>query len=361
MLKRMLVVGALAVLVATALAGCSGVAPGTTSSSSGAAATASASAAFKLDAASTAPLAVAATGSGAAVRCGEATAAVYVPAGAAADGAVWTLTALAEAPAGVKKPLVTGVYVDTAKAPPSKPCVIGFAIPGKASKNATIVRIADDGASTQIVPTSRLDRGGRTLLTAAVDGFSAYTTSEEDKAAIDKAFADAAKAHGKQVDYTIKAGGSESQTYKGWKLDYDFDLFASGGGLEMGGVYKGHALLSVDGTYKGPTSIVKSWGTVTATARDQKVTFIIVDAPLVSLLTGQPEGEPIVGGTSAMHLKGIGTLDMQARGPTAKGGVTKNVNGADAVPFVIVIKGDDVQVEIPMVGIFPGKILRTTK
>ncbi len=138
---------------------------------------------FEIDSSNSAELTVKSTGSGAAVPSGEATAAVYVPAGAAADGAVWTLTPLTTAPSGVKKPLTPGVYVDTSKAPPSKPCLIGFSLPGKAPKNATIVKVSEDGASTQIVPTARLTRDGRTLLTAAVDGFSMYTTAEEDKAA----------------------------------------------------------------------------------------------------------------------------------------------------------------------------------
>jgi hypothetical protein len=287
---------------------------------------------------------------------------VLVPAGAAADGAVWTLTPLVEAPSGVKKPLSTGVYVDTSKAPPSKPCIIGFALPGNAPKNATIVRVSEDGQSTEIVPTNRITTGGRTLLTAAVDGFSPYTTSEEDKAAIDKAFVDRAKALGKQVDFTIKAGGKETQTNQGWTFDYEFDMFASGGGVDVGGLYKGNAMLFVDGKYKGPASIVKSFGKVSGTGRDQKLQFWIVDSPVVSLLTGEPVGEPLVGGAGTMNFKGTGSLDIAAIGPTVRGRYNKNnVKGSGGVPFTILVNGDDVQVEIPKVGIFPGKILRTTK
>ncbi len=301
------------------------------------------------------------TGSGAAVPSGEATAAVYVPAGAAPDGAVWTLTPLTTAPSGVKKPLTPGVYVDTSKAPPSKPCLIGFSLPGKAPKNATIVKVSEDGASTQIVPTARLTRDGRTLLTAAVDGFSMYTTAEEDKAAIDKAFVERAKARGKEVDFTIKVSGSETQKAEGWTFDYDFDMFASGGGVDVGGFYDGYATLGIKGNYKGPASIVKSYGKISGSGRDSKLRFVIIDVPLTDLLTGESVENP-VGGSGKMNMKGMASLNMAAKGPTASAKYSKhNIEGSDPVPFTILIKGEDVQVEIPNVGIFPGKILRTTK
>jgi hypothetical protein len=362
-----LVAAFLAVACAVALiAGCSGGSGGGAAGTKGAGGASSAPAGvpavFKTDPAAAARLTVGSSGGGAAVRLGEATAAVLVPAGAAADGAVWTITPLTEAPSGVKKPLSTGVYVDASSAPPSKPCLIGFALPGNAPKNATIVRISDDGKSTEIVPTNRITAGGRTLLTASVDGFSPYTTSEEDKAAIDKAFVDRAKARGKQVDFTIKAGGKEAQTNEGWTFNYEFDLFASGGGVDVGGLYKGHAMLSVDGKYKGPASIVKSFGKLSGIGRDQNLQFWIVDASLADLLTGESVGDPTVAGAGTMNLKGMGSLDISAVGPTARGRYNKNnVKGSGGVPFTILVNGDDVQIEIPKVGIFPGKILRTTK
>jgi hypothetical protein len=216
--------------------------------------------AFKADEAKAAKLDITAKGGGVAVASGDAKAAVSVPAGAAAAGSTWRVVPLTTAPAGVKKPLCPGVYIDTAGIKPTGPCAIGFSLPGTASPDATIVRISEDGKSTEIVPTQRIVRGGRTVLTASVDGFSPYTTSEEDAAARDKASVDKAKAKGQQVDWTIKAGGKETKTNEGWTFNYELDLFASGGGVDRSGAYKGHSSLSLDGKYKGPASIVKSFG-----------------------------------------------------------------------------------------------------
>ena len=48
--------------------------------------------------------------------------------------------------------------------------------------------------------------------------------------------------------------------------------------------------------------------------------------------------------------------------PNVQGQYDKNnVQGADAVPFRIEVAGEDVKIYIDKVGIFPGKILRTTK
>jgi len=354
----------LAFVVAFALvlsvAGCKGNS-GDVSDGSGATDETTIPAAFDAAAGDASNLAITADGSGVAVVSGEATAAVYVPAGAAKAGATWRMTPLASAPAGVKKPLCPGVYVDTTEASPTGVCSIGFALPGKASENATIVKISEDGLSSEIVPTERMETGGMTILTAYVNGFSAYTTAEEDAAARDKAFQDRAKAKGQEVDWTIKAGGTETQTNEGWTFNYELDFFASGGGAGMGGVYDGHASLSIDGEYEGQMSIVSSFGTVKGIGRDQKLRFWIVDAPLASLLTGEDVGDPIVSGAGKMNLEGMGSLNIVATAPNVKGQVDKTAQGGDPLPFTILVNGDDVQIEIPNCGIFPGKILRTTK
>jgi hypothetical protein len=357
---RALVTSAL-LLVALSLGGCSGSTPGVPSGS-GASAPA-VPAAFKADPSKGADLKIDATGGGVAVHSGEATVAVYVPAGAAKAGATWRVTPLTAAPVGAKKALCPGVYVDTTGGEPGKPCAIGFAIPGTATANATIVRLSDDGKTSEIVASDRLVYGGSTLLTAYVDGFSAYTTSEEDQAAIDKAFVDRASARGQQVDWTIKAGGKETQTVEGWTFNYEFDLFASGGGVDKGGVYKGHASMLMDGTYKGPASIVKSMGKIKGSGRDQNLSFIIIEASLADLLTGASVGDPIVGGAGTMNLEGLASLDIKATAPNVSGQYNSgDVSAKDGVPFLVkVTTGEDVQIEVPRVGIFPGKILRTTK
>lgn len=317
--------------------------------------------AFSADPANGADLAVTASGGSAVVRSGDATAAVAVPAGAAAEGANWRVTPLSAAPAGVGKPLCPGIYVDTADAEPQQPCAVGFALPGRAPEGATIVRIAEDGSGSVIVPTTRLEGDGMTLLTASVEGFSAYSTSEEDRAAIDKAFVERAKARGKQVDWTIKAGGTETQTNEGWTFVYEFDMFASGADIGQGGRYKGRAMLSVKGDYRGPASIVKTFGKVEGTGRDDALAFEMIDVTLASLLTGESVG-PFVSGEGVMRLKGLASLNILAIAPGAKGQYDEQgAQASDSVPFTVLVKGEDVQVEIPGVGIFPGKILRTTR
>lgn len=321
-------------------------------------------AAFKADAAKAVDLAITDKGGGTAVAVGDAKAAVSVPPGSAKAGATWKVVPLTEAPAAVKKPLSAGVYVDVAGAAPTGLCAVGFSLPGTASPDAAIVRISDDGKSTEVVATTRIVTGGRTLLSAYVDGFSAYTTSEEDAAARDKAFVEGEKKRGKTVDWTIKAGGTETREVEGWKFTYELDLFASGGGTEQGGTYKGHSMLSVDGKYtaKDMPAFIKTFGKVNGIGRDQALTFTMIDPSLGYLLGPGAPDDPQVDAYGTMKLEGMGSLDIRATAPNVKGQYTKNnVQGSGGVPFTIAVKGEDVQVEIPDVGIFPGKILRTSK
>jgi hypothetical protein len=307
-------------------------------------------------------LAISAEGGGVAVDSGDAKAAIYVPAGAAPAGSTWRVTPLASAPKLAEKALCPGVYVDTAGKEPSAPCSVGFSLPGTASPDACIVKLAEDGSIAEVMATSRVEADGRTLLTAYVDGFSAYTTAEEDAAARDKAFTDRAKAKGQQVDWTIKAGGTETQNLQGWTFEYELDLFASGGDEGMGGAYKGYGYLSIKGEYKEDLGIVQGLGKVSGVGRDEKLSFYICDAPLADLLTGKSVGDPIIAGVGVMNAKGMASLNMIAVAPNVQGQYDKNnIEGSDAVPFKIEVAGEDVKIEIPNVGIFPGKILRTTK
>ncbi len=309
-----------------------------------------------------ADLAITAEGSGIAVDSGDAKAAVYVPAGAAEAGATWKVIPLASAPKLAEKTLCPGIYVDTAGKEPSAPCSVGFSLPGTASPDACIVKLADDGSIAEVMATSRVEVDGRTLLTAYVDGFSPYTTAEEDAAARDQAFVDRAKAKGQQVDWTIKAGGTETQSNMGWEFEYELDLFASGGDVSMGGVYNGHGYLSIKGEYKENMGIVQGLGKISGIGRDERLSFVIIDAPLADLLTGESVGDPIISGAGVMHAKGMASLNMSAVAPNVKGQVDKNnIEGDDPVPFKIEIAGEDVKIYIDNVGIFPGKILRTTK
>ncbi len=307
-------------------------------------------------------LAITADGGGIAVDTGDAKAAVYVPAGAAAAGTTWKVIPLASAPKLAEKALCPGIYVDTAGKEPSEPCSVGFSLPGTASPDACIVKLAEDGSIAEVMATTRVEANGRTLLTAYVDAFSPYTTSEEDAAARDQAFVDRAKAKGQRVDWTIKAGGNETQTNQGWTFEYELDLFASGGDVGMGGIYNGHGYLSIKGEYKENMGIVQGFGKISGVGRDEKLKFVIVDAPLADLLTGESVGDPIIAGMGVMQAKGMGSLNMSAVAPNAQAQYDKNnIEGSDPVPFKIEIAGEDVKIYIDNVGIFPGKILRTTK
>jgi hypothetical protein len=307
-------------------------------------------------------LVITAEGGGAGVSTGAAYAAVSVPAGAAEAGVTWKVTPLAVAPAGVEKPLCPGIYVDVAGSEPTTWCAVGFSIPGTASPDATIVKLADDGTVAEIIPTDRMEYGGRTFLTAYVDAFSPYTTAEEDAAARDQAFQERAEKWGKQVDWTIKVAGSETKEVQGWKFTYELDMFASGGGVGMGGIYTGHALISMTGKYEESLGVVQGLGDVSGGARDQALTFYMIDGALADLLTGETvEGMPCARGY--IRGEGYGNLNIYATAPTAKGEYHSGpVSGAEPMEFDLkVTTGEDVQVEIADIGIFPGKILRTTK
>ena len=319
---------------------------------------------LKVDSTATVELAVTTEGGGAGVATGDAYAAVYVPAGAAGDGAIWEITPLAEPPAGVEYPLCPGVYVDTHGEAPTGWCSIGFSLPGEASPNATIVKLAEDGTVAEVVATSRLDYGGRTFLTAYVDGFSPYTTAEEDQAARDAAWVEQAQAKGQMPDWTIKVVGSETKDISGWSFVYELDMFASGGGIGQGGTYTGHAMMDVVGEYTDTMGVpyYQTTGSINAFGRDQALTFTMIDPPLASLLTGAGGDMPFAEGV--MNLEGMGDLNLSAEGVQGeKADVSEqDIQSTDAVEFTLTVTTfEDVQVEIADVGIFPGKILRTAQ
>ena len=320
--------------------------------------------ALEVDTEAAVELAVTAEGGGAGVATGDAYAAVYVPPGAADAGATWNVTPLTEAPAGVEYPLCPGVYVDTQGKDPTDWCSIGFSLPGEASPNATIVRLADDGTVAEVVATSRMDYGGRTFLTAYVQGFSPYTTAEEDQAARDAAWVEQAQAKGQTPDWTIKVIGSESKDISGWSFVYELDMFASGGGIGKGGTYKGTAMMDVVGEYKDTAGVpfYTTTGNINAIGRDQALTFQMIDSDLASLLTGEDAGMPCAQGV--MNLEGMGDLSISAEGAQGEKGQVdeQDVQSTDPVTFTLkVTTFEDVQVEIEDVGIFPGKILRTAQ
>lgn len=318
-----------------------------------------------LDESNAVEFAVAEDGGGVGVSTGDAYAAVYVPAGAAKAGSTWTVTPLAELPAGVDTALCPGISVDTGDAEPTDWCTIGFSLPTTASPDATIVKLADDGTVAEVIATSRMDYGGRTFLTADVQGFSKYTTAEEDQEARDQAWVDQAKKKGQKPDWTIKVIGDETQENQGWTFTFSLDLFASGGGVRTGGMYKGHAMLDMEGTFDdaGATApFFTTSGTVNAIGRDQNLTFSMIDSDMASLLTGSDDVMPCA--TGAMNLEGMGDLNIEAFGIQGEHGQVNTQDQAATSPVAFTLKVttfEDVQVEIENVGIFPGKILRTAQ
>lgn len=352
---------ALAIVLVFGTAGCTTDSAGDSGGKSGST-QAGVPEAFVVDEAAAKDLEVTADGGGAGVSLGEAYAAVYVPAGAAESGSTWRVMPLTEAPGGAPKATTTGIYVDTAGAEPTDWCTVGFSLPGTVSEDTTIVKLADDGTVSEIVPTTRLEYGERTLLTGYVDGFSAYTTSEEDAAARDKAFVDQAEKKGQQVDWTIKIVGQETQDAQGWQFVYDLDIFASGGGVGMGGVYKGTCLLSMTGKYAESFGMVQGLGDVSGGIRNDSFQMVLIDYHLADLLTGQTVGEPTVSSTGYITGEGFGSLNISATAPNVQGEYHSGpVSGSEPLGYTLLVNGEDVQFEIPGVGIFPGKILRTTK
>jgi hypothetical protein len=116
------------------------------------------------------------------------------------------------------------------------------------------------------------------------------------------------------------------------------------------------------GKYEESLGVVQGLGDVSGGARDQALTFYMIDGALADLLTGETvEGMPCARGY--IRGEGYGNLNIYATAPTAKGEYHSGpVSGAEPMEFDLkVTTGEDVQVEIADIGIFPGKILRTTK
>lgn len=363
---RLLVIGLL--VASLALVGCGGSGSADSNGSTGAAqgsasgdggdegsSAGEVASVFDLDTAAEESIDITADGGGAAVRSGEATVAVWVPAGAA-DEASWKLTPLASAPEGIDGLLVPGFNVDTGGLQPKAACSIAFAVAGRLpTETTTIVRYTDDGMGYEIVPSAVIWRESDTLVTAEVEGFSSYGLAEADATDVATANENAG-----MVDWTIKVVGTETQTVEGWTFNYELDLFASGAGVSKGGMYHGHAALFMDGTYDGPAGIVSSFGDLNGVGRDEALEFSVVDAPLASLIDDEPIVDQAILGHGIMRLQGLGELNIYASAPNVSGQYESGkVEGGDPVPFDIEIVGEDVEVEIPNVGIFPGKILRT--
>jgi hypothetical protein len=354
--KSSVVLGALALVVSVLLAGC---AAGGGGSASGRAASV-----FAFDTAKTVDVHVGAKGAGTVLDTGNGKAAIWVRGGAAPE-ATWKVTPIAKAPEGAKGILVPGVYVDTAGAEPSGTCSVGFLLPGSLPKGATVVKYAEDGSSWTPVPSVIVTVSASQIVVAEVDGFSAYGLGDGgDGASGGGTAAGGDAASGKQVDWTIKVIGGETQKAQGWQFQYDLDFFASGGGVGQGGTYRGHGQVVMVGKYDETLGgIIKGLGDIKATARDDNLSFTICDAPLADLLTGQDVNseDGVLRGSGIFHGKTQGKITISATGPNVSGKVDKTANGDSPVPFTVEIAGADVKVEIENMGIFGGKILRTEK
>lgn len=324
-----------------------------------------AASAFSLDDGRAIDVRVGAKGAGGVLGSGTGKAAIWVHGGVAPD-ATWKLTPITKAPEGVKGILVPGVYVDTAGAEPSGTCSVGFLLPGTLPEGATVVKYAADGKSWTPVPSVVVTASASRIVVAEVDGFSAYGLGDggSSTGAGAGSNANSNSGSGKQVDWTVKVIGTETQENQGLKLTYDLDFFASGGGVGQGGTYKGHGQIVMVGKYDETLGgIVKALGDIKATARDDNLSFTICDAPLADLLTGNEVNteDGVLRGSGIFQGKTQGTLALSATGPNAKGQVDKTTNGDSPLPFKIECIGEDVKVEIANMGIFGGKVLRTEK
>lgn len=363
---------------AVALAGCTPPAtpgPAATASANGSAAgaspgtsaTASAStpSGLDLDEAAGADLLVTADGGRVAVRSGDWTALVAVPRGAAADGARWRVVPLRAAPDGIPDALGPGVYVDEAGQPPTGDCVIAFTTTGAADPDAAIYRLAEDGASAELVATDRRQTDAGTILMAEVSGFSSYGVGTATKAARAKAKQQRKKQQ--QGHYVISVHDKVTFTVQDWKFRASLDMNLAGGGATHGGSYKGVATLVFTGKYtKNLGGVIQGLGNIKWSGKGSTTALLFGDlGPLGPLLPLDDQDLPYlmemddVGGYGSFVIKGSGSLNMLAKAPAGTyraPGIP--VKDGVKMPFRISVSGENVTVEIANLGEFSGHLTK---
>jgi hypothetical protein len=310
-----------------------------------------------LDTAATTALTIGADGGHATVTTGTWTAMVVVPAGSASAGSSWTVTPLRTAPAGVADALSPGLYVDDAGQPPTGDCLIGFSTPGTADPDATIVKLAIDGASSELVATYRKDTKGATLLVARVGGFSTYGVGKGTKAARDAAKKKQSKQQG---HYSISVHDKVSFTKDGWRFSFTLDLNLAGGGTSSGGNYKGKATLLFTGRYKETLGgIITALGNPDWEGRGSATALLFGElGALTDLKNGLPYEMDDISGTGSATLKGTGRFKASASGPIGSMSTGKQIKNGVELPYLINVDGDKVTVEVANVGEFSGHLVR---
>lgn len=311
-----------------------------------------------LDTAAATPLAIGADGGHATVTTGSWTAMVVVPAGSASAGSTWTVTPLRTAPAGIAEALAPGLYVDDAGQPPTGDCLIGFSTPGKADPDATIVKLATDGTSSELVATYRKDTKGATLLMARVSGFSSFGVGKGTKA--DRDGAKKKQARQQKGHYAISVHDKVSFTKDGWRFSFTLDLNLAGGGTSSGGNYKGKATLLFTGRYKETLGgIITALGNPDWEGRGSATALLFGElGALTDLKNGLPYEMDDIDGTGSATLKGTGRFKASASGPIGSMGTSKQIKNGVELPYLIQVNGDKVTVEVANVGEFSGHLVR---
>jgi hypothetical protein len=338
--------------------GCTPPAPPTNSTASASAP--GAPSGVDLNAAAAVPLIIGPSGGHATVPSGDWTVVVSVPGGSAPAGAHWTMSPLKTAPTAVADALTPGVYVDEAGQAPTGDCLIGFAMKGKPSAEASIVRLAADGTNAEVVATVRQETKNGALLLAEVTGFSAYTVAKTTPAARKTAQDQRAK-QAKKL-YAIRVHDKARFTKLDWKFEFVLDLELTGGSADASGNYTGNATLTVTGAYtKDLGGVIQGQGKVKGSAKGA-ATATLTGLQLGTLLPLDDDfpyqmEEPTGVGTMALASKGA--LKISVDTPQGAGSIPViKADGKDVAPYRLKVEGTKVTVEIAQVGEFEGKLVK---
>ncbi len=314
----------------------------------------------EIDPATATALPITSEGGNASVSSGEWTALVSVPAGSAPAGVTWTLSGLKAAPTAVTDALTPGVYVDDSGHPPTGDCLITFALKGKPSTEASIVKLSADGTATEVVATVRQETKAGVLLMAEVSGFSAYTVAKTSPAAR-KAAQDQRNKQAKQL-YAIRVHDKARFTKLDWKFEFVLDLEMTGGSANSSGSYTGKATVTVTGTYlKDLGGVLQGKGKVKGSATGTANAFLaaLPLAPLPPLGDDFPYQMEEPTGVGTMALVGKGDLKISVDTPQGPGSIpVMKVNGKDVAPYRLKVEGTKVTVEISQVGEFTGTLVK---
>jgi hypothetical protein len=312
-----------------------------------------------LDSAAAKPLLVGPDGGHVLLSSGDWTVVVSVPRGAVPAGTNWTVAPLRTAPSGIPDALAPGIYVDEAGQAPAVDCMVAFATLGAAHPDATIVKLSEDGLSSQVVASQRQDTKAGTVLVAEVSGFSGYGVGKAPAAAR-KTASDQRKKKG-GAPYAISVHDTVKFNVEDWKFQFTLDMNLAGGSGDGTGTYTGNTTLAFSGNYaKDLAGVIKGLGKVSGSAKGSANAFLFDSTdPLMPLLDDFPYQMDDPSGYGSVTVASSGGLSMLAKAPA--GTVTVPTIKAKKnliVPFRIKVDGTKVTVEISKIGEFSGDLVK---